>query len=47
MLREDPDYLDYALKSFEIALELEPHEFYTPNCYLQIGKIYLETFEIQ
>lgn len=37
---EDIAYMDYALKSFEIAVELAPYEYFTPDCLLNIGKIY-------
>lgn len=30
---------EFALKSYEIALELSPNEFYAPKCYEQMGKI--------
>lgn len=36
---QGPEYLQYALKSFEIAVELAPNEYYTPNCFLQMGLI--------
>ncbi|OLS14437.1 MAG: hypothetical protein RBG13Loki_1922 [Promethearchaeota archaeon CR_4] len=35
-----PEFLDYAAKSFEIAIELAPNEYYTPNCYFQLGSLY-------
>jgi len=35
-----PQFLDYALKSFEIAIELAPNEYYTPNCYMQLGFLF-------
>lgn len=37
---EDPAYMNYALKSFEIAISLAPYEYYTPTCVLNMGKIY-------
>jgi tetratricopeptide (TPR) repeat protein len=37
---DDPRFLNYALRSFEIAINLAPHEYYTANCHFQIGIIY-------
>ncbi|MHA1731021.1 MAG: HEAT repeat domain-containing protein [Promethearchaeota archaeon] len=37
---QGPEFLDYALRSFRIAIELAPNEYYTPNCYLQRGIIF-------
>ncbi|WP_371801644.1 HEAT repeat domain-containing protein [Candidatus Lokiarchaeum ossiferum] len=37
---QDPEYLKYALKSFEISQQLSPYEFYTPNAVLQMGIIH-------
>lgn len=33
----------YALASFEIAVELAPHEIYSPRCLLEIGRLVHET----
>ncbi|MFX1237163.1 MAG: HEAT repeat domain-containing protein [Promethearchaeota archaeon] len=40
LAKNDPEYLDYALKSFEIATELAANEYYTPNCLYQMAVIY-------
>ncbi len=40
LAKNDPEYLDYALKSFEIATELAANEYYTPNCLYQMAIIY-------
>jgi HEAT repeat protein len=37
---DDPMFLDYALRSFEISISLAPHEYFTANCHFQIGVIY-------
>jgi HEAT repeat protein len=42
---QDPKALDYALKSFEIAIDLSPNEYYSPNCNFQIGHILLRKKE--
>ncbi len=39
---DDPRFLNYALRSFEISIALSPHEYYTANCHFQIGIIYKE-----
>ncbi|MHA1728252.1 MAG: HEAT repeat domain-containing protein [Promethearchaeota archaeon] len=36
----DPKFLDYALRSFEIATQLAPHEYYTADCHFKMGEIY-------
>ncbi|MFX0103310.1 MAG: HEAT repeat domain-containing protein, partial [Candidatus Hodarchaeota archaeon] len=36
------EFLDKALKSFEIATELGPNEYYTPRCYLNRGIIFMK-----
>ncbi len=38
--KEEPKFIDYAIKSFETAIDLAPNEFFTPDCYLQLGKIH-------
>ncbi|MHA1340774.1 MAG: hypothetical protein ACTSRZ_11865 [Promethearchaeota archaeon] len=45
--KQGKEYLDYALKSFEIAVDLSPHEYFTPDCYFQQGIIYLKKGEKQ
>ncbi|MHA1896236.1 MAG: HEAT repeat domain-containing protein [Promethearchaeota archaeon] len=35
----DRDYLEYAYKSFEIALELAPNEYYSPDTLFKMGEI--------
>ncbi|MHA1887391.1 MAG: hypothetical protein ACTSX0_05160 [Promethearchaeota archaeon] len=40
LAEQDPSYLPYALESFEIAVNLAPYEYFTPNCLLNMGEIY-------
>ncbi|MBN1801109.1 MAG: HEAT repeat domain-containing protein [Candidatus Lokiarchaeota archaeon] len=40
LAQNDPEYLDYALKSFKMAAELAANEYYTPNCLYQMAVIY-------
>ena len=40
LAEKDPEFLDYALKSFEIATELAANEYYTPDCLYQMAVIY-------
>ncbi|QEE14681.1 HEAT repeat domain-containing protein [Promethearchaeum syntrophicum] len=37
--KEEPEFYDYALRSFEVAIDLAPFEFFTPNCLLQMAII--------
>ncbi|MCF2139406.1 MAG: HEAT repeat domain-containing protein [Candidatus Lokiarchaeota archaeon] len=45
LAEDDPTYLAYALKSYEIAVDLSPYEYYTPSCLLKMGEIYRNTEE--
>ena len=36
---QDKKYLEYALKSYEISVDLAPYEYYTPKALLQMGII--------
>ena len=38
---QDQLFLDYALKSFEISIDLSPNEYYSPNAIFRMGEIYL------
>ncbi len=38
--KTDKNYLQYALKSFEIAKDLSPFEYFTPNAIFQMGLIH-------
>ncbi len=40
LAEEDPIYIDYALKSYEMAVELAPYEYFTPSCLLKMGEIF-------
>ncbi len=37
----DESFLDYALRSYQVAIELSPNEYFTPNCHLKIAEIYM------
>ncbi len=37
--KQDPKYVEYALKSYEISIELAPYEYFTPSALLQLGII--------
>ncbi|MHA1765915.1 MAG: HEAT repeat domain-containing protein, partial [Promethearchaeota archaeon] len=39
LAKQDPKFYDYALRSYEIATELAPFEYFTPNCLLHMGSI--------
>ncbi|MHA1999554.1 MAG: HEAT repeat domain-containing protein [Promethearchaeota archaeon] len=45
--KENEKYLDYALRSFDIAVELSPNEYYTPDCYYSRGVIYKKRGNLQ
>ncbi|MCP4763624.1 MAG: HEAT repeat domain-containing protein [archaeon] len=45
--KQDSKFLDYALKSFEISIDLSPHEYYTPNAELQMAIIYKKKKDYQ
>ena len=40
--KEEPEFYDYALRSYEIAVDLAPFEYFTPDCLLRIAKILVE-----
>jgi tetratricopeptide (TPR) repeat protein len=42
MAADDKRFYDYAEKSFEIAIDLSPAEYFSPNCLFQLGLIYKE-----
>jgi len=42
LAKKEPEFYDYALRSYEIAVELAPFEYYTPNCLLRIASILVE-----
>ncbi|MHA1738689.1 MAG: HEAT repeat domain-containing protein [Candidatus Heimdallarchaeota archaeon] len=42
LAKKDPEFFDYALRSYEIAVELAPFEYYTPNSLLRIASILVE-----
>lgn len=39
LINQDPKYLDYAKKSFEIAIQISPFEYFSPNAIYSIGNI--------
>jgi HEAT repeat protein len=42
LAKKEPEFYDYALRSYEIAVDLAPFEYYTPNCLLRIASILVE-----
>ncbi|MHA1562001.1 MAG: tetratricopeptide repeat protein, partial [Promethearchaeota archaeon] len=47
LANKDPEFFDYALRSFEVAIELAPFEFYTPNCLMYMASILEHNEEYQ
>jgi HEAT repeat protein len=39
LVKENKNYLQYALKSFEISVDLAPYEYFTPKALFQMGSI--------
>ena len=42
LAKKDPVFYDYALRSYEIAVDLAPFEYFTPDCLLRIARILVE-----
>ena len=42
LAKKEPEFYDYALRSYEIAVELAPFEYFTPNCLLRIASILVD-----
>ncbi|MHA1520450.1 MAG: HEAT repeat domain-containing protein [Promethearchaeota archaeon] len=47
LVEDDPVYVDYALKSYEMSVELAPYEYFTPNCLLKMGDIFKSKQEFE
>ncbi len=47
LAEKDPEFYDYALRSFEIAIDLAPFEFFTPDCLLHMASILEQKKEYQ
>ncbi|MBD3352138.1 MAG: hypothetical protein GF364_11680 [Candidatus Lokiarchaeota archaeon] len=35
----NPQYLEYAKKSFELSLQIDSYEYFTPECHFELGNI--------
>ena len=39
LAKKEDEFFDYSLRSFEVAIDLAPFEFYTPNCLMHMASI--------